>query len=71
METRKKNEGNSAELEELDAQWVVMESQIKFLLSMKMITVLDLVRACTFFASAICFLIGTTSVIFFVSSRGF
>jgi hypothetical protein len=69
MEARKENEGNDAALKEIDAQWLIMESQRKLLLSAKMITALNWVRACTFFAAAICFLIGTSSIILFVSSR--
>jgi hypothetical protein len=49
-----------------DAQWHAMEERRKVLLSLRAADRLNGLRAYSFFASALCFLISTSSVIWFV-----
>ncbi|WP_043615081.1 hypothetical protein [Ensifer sp. ZNC0028] len=60
---------NASLKEDLGAQWKAMEERRKFLLSAVVAERLNYWRALFFFASAICFLIGTSSIIWFVGTR--
>ncbi|MGO6815623.1 hypothetical protein ELI02_22400 [Rhizobium leguminosarum] len=52
-----------------DTHWQAMEDRRKILLSLKAAERLNYWRALFFFASAICFLIGTSSIIWFVGTK--